>query len=58
MSENVIKYIENSEIGQKNVLDLTEKDYQNFFNNVAKEYNTGIRKFPKNILIFEDGYSP
>ena len=46
----VIKYIENSEIGQKNVLDLTEKDYQNFFNNVAKEYNTGIRKFPKNIL--------
>lgn len=42
----VIKYIENSEIGQKNVLDLTEKDYQNFFNNVAKEYaGSSIDKF-------------
>lgn len=42
----VIKFIENSEIGQKNVLDLTEKDYQNFFNEVAKKYSdTSIDKY-------------
>lgn len=34
----VIKQIENSKIGSKNVIDITEKEYQEFFNEIAKKY--------------------
>ena len=34
----VIKQIENSKIGFKNVRDITEKDYQDFFNELAQNY--------------------
>ena len=35
----IIKMIEKSEIGSKNIIDLTENDYQNFFNNIALKYS-------------------
>lgn len=40
-----IKQIEKFEISAKNVIDITEKDYQDFFNQLAKEYaDTSIDK--------------
>lgn len=40
-----IKQIEKYEIASKNIIDLTEKDYQDFFNKLAKEYaDTSIDK--------------
>ena len=35
----VLNQIENSEIGSKNVRDITEQDYQDFFNLIAKNYS-------------------
>lgn len=43
---HVIKYIENSKIGKKNVLEITENDYQNFFNELTKIYaDSSIDKY-------------
>lgn len=43
---DIIKYIENSEIGQENVLNITENDYQYFFNALTEIYSdSSIDKF-------------
>ena len=42
----ILKHIENSNIGSKNIRDITEEDYQNFFNKLSKEYsNSSIEKY-------------
>lgn len=35
----IIKMVENSEIGFKNIQEITEKEYQDLFNKISKEYS-------------------
>lgn len=43
---HIINYIEKSKIGKRNVLDITEDDYQKFFNELSKVYrDSSIDKF-------------
>ena len=42
----IIKYVEKSEIGNKNIRDITEKDFQDFFNKISKKYaDSSIGKY-------------
>lgn len=43
---NIINYMEKTEIGKKNVLEITEKNFQDFFNKLAEIYaESSIDKF-------------